>query len=290
MRHSTNTRKNPAVLDWTSSFQRRSNVAFFAEALRDMKKKQIGNHGVGVIGLIGRRDRAGILLRHAQAALRWDERPSRWSHAFLMAAPAQADRELLGTPIWEVTLQPQDTADPGPERNGVQEGRLGDFDDPVVNANVALLVVTMTDQEAQRVLERAREPNIDRVRYDLWKSLGRWQAYLWATQDRINPLEHGFPMFCSSYVEMAYEAIQLDLTPGASEHNSAPEHLWNAALWWHGAYRELGHPISGYAVVRDGPAVPLEPSSSRLPDHLGSFGRAKPPATRSPSYNSRNKH
>ena len=31
---------------------------------------------------------------------------------------------------------------------------------------------------------------------------------------------------------MAFEAIGLDLVPGASERNSAPEHIWNAAVWW----------------------------------------------------------
>ena len=37
----------------------------------------------------------------------------------------------------------------------------------------------------------------------------------------------------SAFVEMAYEAIGLDLVPSASERNSAPEHLWNTAVWWH---------------------------------------------------------
>jgi hypothetical protein len=76
---------------------------------------------------------------------------------------------------------------------------------------------------------------------------------------RDQPLREGFPVFSSSFVEYCYEAIGLDLSPGASERNSAPEHLWNAGLWWHEALGGLGHPIAGCCVLRDPSATLLDP-------------------------------
>ncbi|MEK7203904.1 MAG: hypothetical protein AAB254_00195, partial [candidate division NC10 bacterium] len=76
-------------------------------------------------------------------------------------------------------------------------------------------------------------------------------GYLWSQGARPNPLREGVQIFSAAYVEMAFEAINLDLTPGASERNSAPEHIWNAAAWWHEAFAREGHPIGGYYVLRD---------------------------------------
>ena len=52
-------------------------------------------------------------------------------------------------------------------------------------------------------------------------------------------------------VEYCFEEIQLDLTPGANDRNSAPEHLWNGARWWSDAFGEFDRPISGRFVIRD---------------------------------------
>jgi hypothetical protein len=52
-------------------------------------------------------------------------------------------------------------------------------------------------------------------------------------------------------VEYCFEEIQLDLAPGASERNSAPEHLWNGARWWNETFGEFDRPIHGRCVLRD---------------------------------------
>jgi hypothetical protein len=50
---------------------------------------------------------------------------------------------------------------------------------------------------------------------------------------------------------MAFEALALDLTPGASERNSSPEHIWTGAVW-HESFKEAqGRAISGSYVIRD---------------------------------------
>jgi hypothetical protein len=117
-------------------------------------------------------------------------------------------------------------------------------------------------EEATRVVERATvAPNLERLRYDLFETLGFWQAFLW-TRGTANPLENGVPNHSSSMVEYCFEEIQLDLTPGANDRNSAPEHLWNGARWWSDAFGEFDRPISGRYAQRDRNSSVLGPGAS----------------------------
>ena len=137
---------------------------------------------------------------------------------------------------------------PRPENNGVTpNSTLGLYSGAHVDANVAMIAVGarefkkgkrsgvthLSNAVVQAVAARAKDYNYDRQRYDFWDSLSAWQRYLWSDGEGQNPLRAGIPICASSYVEMAFEAIGLDLVPSASERNSAPEHIWNAAVWWH---------------------------------------------------------
>ena len=235
------------------------NLDFFLDAFRRLAEqdtgeatKGVGNGGMMTIGLVGERDLIGVTLRRAQEVVRWDRRPSKWSHAFLIAGPAPKTRdELANLKVLEVTMNPRSGSVPDPNSNGLTIGRLGNYASPLVTANVALLAVKMNDEEAGLVEYRARRPNRDRIRYSMWDSLSVWQGYYWAQGGQPNPLAEGFPIFSSSYVEYAFEAIDLDVTPSASERNSAPEHIWNSVRYWHDNLDDLGHPVYGYAVIRD---------------------------------------
>jgi hypothetical protein len=252
VRNSGTRTRNPGLVDWSETFQNRDNLEFFAAALDGFATHGIGNGGLMTVGLIGQRDLPGVTLRQAQSVLRWDLRPSLWSHAFLLAETVDPESERVASaPVLEVTLHPRTGDFPRPEWNGVNLGPLARYRDWRVDANVALLAVHMTDDEARLVAERARDFNVDRVRYNLWEMLGVWQGYLWSHGQRPNPLNEGIPVFSAAYVEMAFEAIGLDVTPAASERNSAPEHVWNAAVWWHDVYVTQDRAISGYYVLRD---------------------------------------
>ena len=221
------------------------------EALALLKKKRVGNGGKMVIGLVGERDLIGVTLRQAQSVVRFDHRPSKWSHAFLIAGAIPDNKDdMANVKVLEVTMSPRGGAMADPNSNGLTIGRLGNYVSPVVTANVAVIAVKMTDKEADAVFEKATHPNRDRGRYNLWDSLSIWQGYYWAQGHRPNPLEEGFPMFSSSYVEYAYEGIDLDVTPSASERNSTPDHLYNAARWWQENLTDLNR-------GRDGPDVLL---------------------------------
>jgi hypothetical protein len=242
IRHSGATERNPRVVDWTSSHGDGDNLAFFGDALKELGARV-------AIGLLGQRDLPGFTLRSAQAALRWDLRPSLWSHVFMLVVP---DGDPDAARLREVTLHSRAGTFPDPANNAVTEGQLGLYRRPALDANVALLAVEMSEQEVADVEYRAtQDPNLDRLRFNLWEMLGVWESYLWTSGARSNPLLDGLPIFSSAFAEYCFDAIRVDLTPGASERNSAPEHIWNGAIWWDEALSSFGHRISGFYVLRD---------------------------------------
>jgi hypothetical protein len=254
MRHSGTATPNQSIVDLTAEYAGtdKDNLDFFLDALQRLDDQGVGNKGKMVIGLVGERDLIGVELRRAQSVVRFDHRPSKWSHAFLIAGETPKEKsELAGTKVLEVTMSPRSGVLADPNSNGLTIGRLGNYVSPVVTANAALIAVKMTDAEAEAVFQKATHPNRDRARYNLWDALSVWQGYYWSQGHRPNPLEEGFPMFSSSYVEYAFEGIDLDVTPSASERNSAPDHLYSAAKYWNENMTDLNHPMFGYLVVRD---------------------------------------
>jgi hypothetical protein len=242
-------------------FTDQDNVAFFRAALSAAKERTEAG-SLGAIVLIGQRDLPGVALRRAQSVLRWDLRPSFWSHAMVVVGEHD---DAAAVPTREVTLHSRSGAFPEPANNAVVPASLGLFADARRDANVALITIRMSPDEAGDVVHRAVDaPNLDRLRYNLWETLGVWQAYLWSRQMTTSPLAEGFPLFCSAFLEYCYEAIGVDLSPGASERNSSPEHLWNTALWWHEQLAELSPPrdIQAWSCVRDRGCSVLDPTDS----------------------------
>jgi hypothetical protein len=261
IRNSGTNERNPNLLDWSDRYADADNLQFFADALGALRDEGRTDRGLMAIGLLGQRDLPGVTLRTAQSILRWDLRPSLWSHVFLLAADVEPAAEAIAeAPIREITLYSRTGEFPDPANNAVTTGRLGLYRRPQVDANVALLAVEMSAEERREVATRAIEdPNLDRLRFGLWEMLGIWESYLWSSGARTNPLRDGQPIFCSAFAEYCFEAIRVDLSPGASERNSAPEHIWNGAAWWHEAFKEFGHPIGGYYVLRDKGCAALAP-------------------------------
>lgn len=238
LRHSQSDTTNADVHDWTERFGDAGNDAFFAAAIEELPERD----GRGLIGLVGSRDLPGVAVRRAQSILRWDRRPSLWSHAFLLTGSGE---------LREVALHSRAGHFPEPANNAITPATLEHYADARTDANVALLSVKMDDEEADRVVARAvAQPNLERLRYDLFETLGFWYAFLW-TRGTPNPLEQGVPHHASALVEYCFEAIGVDLTPGASDRNSAPEHLWNGARWWSEELSEFDRPIQGRYVLRD---------------------------------------
>ncbi len=241
MRKSPFQERNQRIGNWSNWSAQKNNLEFVSEALVTMKQLGVGNDGEFAIVLIGSRDLPGVTLRQAQSVLRWDRRPSFWSHAFLINSKWNGKSNIGKLPIVGVPLYSRAGAFPDPKNNGVVTATLDAYADPKIDANIALLSVAKTTEMGPKSLDkklirtlraRVNDPNADRLRYELWDSLCAWNRYLWSSGDASNPLRNNIPVPATAFVEMVYEAINLDLVPGASERNSAPEHIWNTSHWW----------------------------------------------------------
>ncbi len=180
------------------------------------------------VGLVGACDPASAAVRRAQSVLRFDRRPSHFSHAFLFTG--EEDR------ILECRLV---EADPSrPEFNGVCLSRAARYADPAHHPNLALISFRflVEPERRQAVLDRARTPDAARDRYDFHALAGAWQAFLFDPEGEPNPLTRDVPHPGAAYLRWALEAAGLESAPGAVHQNDAPEHLWAAALRWSKAY------------------------------------------------------
>ena len=266
IRRSPADQKNPAIGDWSKWGQDKSNLEFFEEALEVMTQKcGLGTSGEMIICLVGSRDIPGIHLRRAQSVLRWDRKPSLWSHALIIDASARGKKKIGNLPIYEIPLFPRNGQFPSPAENGLVKSTLKLYNDAEIDPNVAMLVVgaNATDKVGdldegclKKLRERAKNPNFDRLRFDFWDSLCAWNKYIWSEGEDTNPLKAGVPISSAAYIEMIFEAIGLDLVPGASERHSAPEHIWSTALWWlqnctKKYNHNMAHAISGCFLIRD---------------------------------------
>ncbi len=261
-------RVNPYSEDLTEKFRRRSNGEFFAEVRKKLdavakKDARFAYGGRAAIGLIGEYGFMGMSIRNAQRILRLDKQPSYWSHVFLfydeISADAAVNRKPSRSPwIWESTLEPSLPFSHFVDRNGVSPRRLSDYDasrfslfEPHCAPNVAVIAFGLSGDDVKKILDRADDPDVDRLRYDLIGLLGVWYDYITNQGAKPNPLASGDAIFCSAYVQLAYEAAAIDLALGAHQRNTTPEHIWQTARWFHKPYEDRGHPIRLYMCVRD---------------------------------------
>ena len=239
---------NSQITAAADSYLKRSNRVFFRDAIHALAGD--GSGPTVFIGFIGSRDLPGVTLRRAQSILRWDLRPSLWSHSFIFTSDSLAT-DRANPPIYHVPFDTRSADFPAPEKNAVTKSTLDIFDDEHRDANAALVSVSLAADDVEKITSRCNDPNLDRIRYNFWDTLAVWQTYFWSFGLRDNPLRDGCPIPSASFIEYCFEALALDITPGASERNSAPEHLWNAAKFWYEAYATKEHIISGQYVLRD---------------------------------------
>lgn len=242
-----------------------SNEQFFQNVQRSVGTSALH----GAILLVGANDHRALAVRHAQGALRFDRRPSRWSHAALIVHWDEALSKVSGV---EVALDPTDHTKQVPELNGVTQFALSKYFEQRRYPNVALIVVAFEPPEpvsegeataasaAQRrlmALQAALEPIRERERYPFWDLLAVWARYAYAPYTTTNPLLEGIPLPSAALCEYAYEAAALDLTPGATGNNNCPEVLYATAKHWSGGLQETqGATMKLFSLVRNEHQIP----------------------------------
>jgi len=304
IRYVSGATKSPTLSDLTSRFRQKDNAAFYAEVARRLKSaaKRPGPGGTGFdaggvacIGLLGEYGLLGYGIRCAQEAFRTDHSPSYWSHAFLISTALNEDervnRSAKQSPwIWESTLEPATLFTRLVDRNGVGPRRIADYARadfdlfcPHCVPNVAVLAIGLTPEERKAMLDRADDPDVDQLHYDITGLLGTWYAYLTDRASQPNPLSLGHGIFCSAYVQLAYEAAGIDLAPGAHQRNTSPEHIWQAFKYLEATCQILDaetnrlspRPMMGFYCVRDRACV-LAPVEVEVPRGLRKMISALP--------------
>jgi hypothetical protein len=188
------------------------------------------------VGLVGGTDPASIAVRRAQSMLRFDRRPSYFSHIFLFTGRGDSMLEcrVVG-------------ADPTrPETGGIIRDRARRYTDAEAWPNKAVVGFTFTPvpggtepgERVKQVLTAARNVKLVRERYDLWSIVGSWQPYLFEPAKIPNPLVEGSPHPGAAFVRWALSMAGVEGTPSALDEYDAPEHFWAASKYWYKQYAD----------------------------------------------------
>lgn len=231
--------KNPNLqwLEVKSTVSNRKRFLAFAEA---MKPAAGTADAFSYVGLVGGVDPMSFRLRVAQSHLRNDLTPSKWSHAFLVAAPAFGD----DPPIVETSLDPDDgfgKFNMPTTNNGIQYATLRRYDSARRFPNVALIQLPCA---LSAVLACVDELSRQRGVFDVSAAVLKWLAFCWGTEGAPNPILSGVGIPSAAVLETAYGAAGFDLTPGLENRASCPEAIWQAARWWQRFYADRNQVVS----------------------------------------------
>lgn len=236
------------AMDITEEFVAKDNASFLARVAADLQaikkrskdKMEHAKDGAMAIGLIGRYGLFGYGLRRSQEIVRFDRGPSYWSHAFLFHGDLSPDEDRLrgkDSPwLLECAMHPPTALNDWIYKDGVAPRRVSDYARAEFDwraecsvPNIAVISIAMTPSERETIRQAALQPDAARLQHDLLGLAGMWFQHLTNTAEVLNPLTQGNPMFSSAYVQMAYNAANIDLAPTAIQGTSTPEHFWSLA-------------------------------------------------------------
>lgn len=197
---------------------------FYAEAARRFS-------GPWIL-LVGGSDLASVRLRMAQSVVRFDERPSYWSHAALVLDVEPTD--VLDSTGVEIALWP--SAATGPERNYLSFFKLRDYASDRRFPNLAVISVAELGEHADvaPLAERARGAALRENPGRGVHAFGPWVA-AWASHvlaPITNPLLSDVPFPSTALVDYVFASAGIDLLPAAATPALCPEAVWASARYF----------------------------------------------------------
>jgi hypothetical protein len=141
--------------------------------------------------------------------------------------------------VYEISLEPPQGFTFPPPTNGVQQGRISQYQDPELYPNIALL---HTPVPLAQIMEALGAFARQRAVLDGVELITRWLTYVWGVARAGNPLLDGYGMPSAAMLEIAFGVAEYDLTPGLESRASCPEAIWQAAKWWHEFYVQQNRP------------------------------------------------
>lgn len=213
----------------------------------------------GALLFVGGSSFFDLQIRRAQAHLRFDRRPSYWSHAAIVVDWPGSARNAK---VAEVALMPPREDNQAPERNGVTVVSLSRYLDRERYPNLAFALLEPKEPKREaaegarlvirdRLASAIQTPNQARFRFRLWDWLAPWAAHVHAPELSPNPLLTGVPLPAAAFCEYAYSAAGVDLVPGSTAVSTTPETLWSTVLHWHDRLRQAMGRVQLFEDVRD---------------------------------------
>lgn len=243
---------NSAPANPATTVDAASNADFFAQVARELQ-----DPGPTIL-LVGGSDFASWTVRAQQAPIRFDRRPSDYSHAALICEwNKQRPEDSWGLEIDPVYVA---AARQFPEHGGVTPFRLGDYQDTQQFPNVAIIDVPVDAERNRAVVAAACTPMRDPIRFPLLRWLASWRAFITLPEVVPHPLLNRTPHPGAAFVAMAYEAADVTLIPGATDLQHCPELLWANAKYWGSA---VGDDVQVFRALRDRDA--RTPAARSLP-------------------------
>jgi hypothetical protein len=213
MRRSPDVKPNDRIVDTGGGDAPDGNVAWL--------KRQKIQQGVLLLG--------GVTVDHfrvrvSQSRYRDDLAPSFWSMAGIL---------LESGVVLTIPIDRLPSASTVPATNGVHRFNIRLFDRVAEFPNIAVL--SFTDDLAP-IEAAARRIEHSRAVLDLPSMMITWLSYVWATDAGSNPLRAGVGLPSAAFVETAFAACGVEISPGQRTASSSPEAIWQAARWWGGFY------------------------------------------------------
>ncbi|HUL20265.1 MAG TPA: hypothetical protein VLZ10_02345 [Thermodesulfobacteriota bacterium] len=191
------------------------------------------NYKPGIIGIVGTKGMIGMAIREAQRAMTVDEKPSLWSHCFILGC-LRLDRRGPGgqkskSPyLFESDLKINLLK--SQIRNGAQENWIGKWCQEEVE-NAAVIDFGLSADQEEDILATALQLVDEQVLYPIHELLGTWWAIIVKKRWLPNPVDDPHAMYCSAFTRYCYREAGRDFIGSeVSVSNTTPEDIARAGM------------------------------------------------------------
>lgn len=197
------------------------------------------HYAPGRICVVGANDAIGWLIRNGQTGITPDNKPSLWSHTFLMGERRPDGRADGSIYIFESDLYVN--VSKWQVINGVQENRITKWcKDSVEHACV--LGMDLSSDEEKVLVTKGLELAYDEqhLQYPVGELFGTLLGIIFRKLSQKNIFDDKYAVQCSSFVRMCYRHIDRDMLTGPTDHltNTSPEKIFQSQVFtfrkeWH---------------------------------------------------------
>jgi hypothetical protein len=178
----------------------------------------------GTVGLVGGTSAIHQAICEAQSLITPDRKPSLWAHAFVFTGRRPDGSDWIAESDITVELSRMRII------NGAQENTIGKYYGMGKAKNCAVLDFGLNDPDADKVVRKALDMVVQKIKYPISGLFGTLFAYLFRTEKWQNLWCSRDALYCSAFAQEAYLAAGVDLAGDVATTNTSPEHLWQSKV------------------------------------------------------------